>query len=181
MCSQRLPWWSVQCGQEPVKAIKRWHIAIANCPGDIIDGCIAQSAAGRFQKSGCFARRANRPCTQHRVHPVRTVHPAMRLLPSVMMIELSDGVAGTRCLQVADIPGTLEWKVVEAKPVGLRGPAGGGRPKQTCAAPVATAGTGHALDKISVCHQSKITKANRLLFSTTGATLPAGMLPRMPE
>ena len=104
----------------------------------------------------------------------------MRLPPKVI-IELSDGGAGTWCLQVADIPGTLEGKVVEAKPLGLRGPAGGGRPKQTCAAPVATAGTGHALDKISVCHQSKITKANRLLFSTTAATLPAGMLPHVPE
>ena len=104
----------------------------------------------------------------------------MRLLPKVMMIELSDGVAGTWCLQVADIPGTLEGKVVETKPWGL--PAGGGRPKQTCcAAPVSTAGTGHALDKISVCHQSKITKASRLLFSTTAATLPAGMLLYMPE
>ena len=105
----------------------------------------------------------------------------MMLLPKVMMIELSDGGAGTWCLQVADMPGTSEGKVVEAKQLGLRGPAGGGRPKQTCAPPVTTAGTGHALDNSSVFHQSKITKANRLLFSTTVATLPAGMLPHMPE
>ena len=105
----------------------------------------------------------------------------MMLLPKVMMIELSDGGAETWCLQVADVPGTFEGKVVEAKPLGLRGPAGGGRPKQTWAAPATTAGTGHALDKISVCHLSKMTKANRLLFSTTAATLPAGMLRHMPE
>ena len=154
---------------------------MAHGPGGIIDCGFAQIAAVRFQKSGRIARCADRPCTQHRVQAVRTVHPAMRMLPKVMMIELSDGVAGTRSPQVADSPGTLEWKVVEAKPLGLRGPAGGGRPKQTCAAPVATAGTGHALDKISVCHQSKITKANRLLFSTAAATLPAGMLRHMPE
>ena len=53
----------------------------------------------------------------------------MRLLPKVMTIELSDGGAGTWCLQVADSPGTLEGKVVEAKPMGLRGPAGGGKAK----------------------------------------------------
>ena len=60
---------------------------------------------------------------------MRTVHQAMMLLPKVVMIELSDGGAETSCLHVADIPGTFEGRVVEAKPLGLRGPAGGGKAK----------------------------------------------------
>ena len=83
--SQRHPRWSVQCGQELANAIKRWRLAIANGAGDIIDGSIAQIAAFRFQRSGRIALPADRSCT-HREQTVGTVHQAMMLLPTVMMI-----------------------------------------------------------------------------------------------